>query len=65
MSSGFGSFEEWKAAMVHWCKTTYHIDPDEMPDQPYRDWYEDGVSYQEAARRTVYSGSKYSTTHNN
>lgn len=53
MSSGFGSFEEWKTALCHWCKCTYGVHPDNLPDCDYRQWYEDGVSYQEASRRAV------------
>jgi hypothetical protein len=55
MPSGFGSFEEWKAALNHWCQTTYGVHPDDLPDCTYRDWYEDGVPYQNAARMAVRS----------
>lgn len=55
MSSGFDSFDEWKSALNHWCQTTYGVHPDDLPDCDYRTWYEDGVSYQEAARRSVHA----------
>lgn len=47
------SFDEWMrdvdAAVARKCGMSHH----DLPDCPYRDWYDDGVSAKSAAAKAV------------
>lgn len=47
------SFEEWKKQVDQAINQICGLSSDDLPDQPYRDWCEDGVSPATAARRAV------------
>lgn len=47
------SFEEWKKQVDQAINRICGLSSDDLPDQPYRDWYEEGVPTATAARRAV------------
>lgn len=38
------TFEQWIERVNAWCLCHIGLGYDDLPDCPYRDWYEDGVS---------------------
>ena len=45
------SFEDWKATIDRILWRDHTLFSDDLPDCPYRDWWEDGVSVRSAAAR--------------
>jgi hypothetical protein len=48
------TFESWKAEVdKHIADACAGLTSDDLPDQPYRDWYADRVPTKTAARRAI------------
>lgn len=47
------TFEEWKVSVNFWVRRDHGLDLDDLPDCPYRDWYDDGISPLTAAKRAI------------
>lgn len=47
------TFEEWKVSVNFWVRREVGLDVDDLPDCPYRDWYESGVRPRTAASRAI------------
>jgi hypothetical protein len=48
-----GSFESWMTKVKAEIKRISGMDSDDLPDVPYNDWYEDGVSPSRAASKAI------------
>jgi len=46
-------FTEWMKAVDHWIDKLAGVTADDLPDQSYRDWYDDGVGPKDAAMDTI------------
>ena len=47
------SFEEWKRQVDNILSDRTGMSSDDLPDSPYRDWYDDGVKPSGAASRAI------------
>ena len=47
------SFEEWLRRVDEQIEAACYLSYQDLPDCPYRDWYEDGVSPRAAAKRAI------------
>jgi len=47
------SFEEWKLVVDQWLVRTFGATSDCLPDQPYHDWYDDGVLAEYVPQRVL------------
>jgi len=47
------TWEEWKAQVNREVSNIAGLDADDLADQPYYDWYEDGVRPKTAAKRAL------------
>lgn len=47
------TFEEWMAQVNREVSNIIGLDADDLADQPYYDWYEDGVRPKTAAKRAI------------
>jgi len=47
------TFEQWKKAVDAWLEAKAGLAADDLPDQPYRDWYEDDLPAKSAAARAL------------
>lgn len=47
------SFDDWLAAVDRLLTVKVGLGRDDLPDCPYRDWYDDGYRPAEAAREAV------------
>ena len=47
------TFEVWKASANAECRKLCGMDLDDLPDCPYRDWWDNGVSSIVAAKRAI------------
>ena len=45
-----GTFIEWMDKVDTILETKHYLASLDLPDQPYRDWYDDGISPSRAAR---------------
>lgn len=49
------TFEEWQATIDRYVGRVIGLSIHDLPDQPYRDWFDDEVTAKEAAREIVES----------
>jgi hypothetical protein len=49
------TFEEWQATIDRYVGRVIGLSIHDLPDQPYRDWYDGEVTAKEAAREIVES----------
>lgn len=47
------SFEDWMAKVDKACEATAYLSTADLADCPYRDWYDDGVKPESAAKRAI------------
>lgn len=47
------TFEQWMEAVDQHVLNTVGLGYQDLPDCPYRDWYDDGVSAKRAASRAI------------
>jgi hypothetical protein len=47
------TFEQWKQAVDDQCSRMTGLSVDDLPDCPYRDWYENGITPLSAARMAI------------
>lgn len=47
------TFSEWMEAVNFWTRRMAMLDVSDLPDCLFRDWYDDGVRPQTAARRAL------------
>lgn len=47
------SFEEWKEEVNKTVEREIALSCDDLPDQPYRQWYDDRISIKIAAKRVI------------
>lgn len=47
------SFEAWKQLVNRFLVGLSGMHSDDLPDCPYRDWYDRNVNYKDAARRAL------------
>ncbi len=47
------TFELWMARVTKFLERMSGLHPDDLPDMPYRDWFEDDVSPERAATRAL------------
>ncbi len=46
-------FDTWRASVDYWVVAQTGMYADDLPDCPYRDWYDDGISPKTAAKRAI------------
>jgi hypothetical protein len=51
MEPRFTTFEDWISRVDRILSRLYGITSEDLPDQCYKDWYEDGATPAQAARR--------------
>lgn len=47
------TFEQWSVSVDFWINRELGLSKDDLPDCPYREWYEDRVSPRTAAKRAI------------
>lgn len=47
------SFEEWMRWVDRYCTSTYGLSIHDLPDCCFRDWYDEGTTYVNAAKRAI------------
>lgn len=52
------TFDEWMKDVNFWTLHIAGLDVNDLPDCCFRDWYDDGVKPQTAARRAINNASK-------
>jgi len=51
-------FDMWKRRVDSAVERAASLSADDLPDCPYRDWYDDGISPAVAARRAIRAASE-------
>jgi hypothetical protein len=52
------AFSVWKTKVNNHCRQLCGLDADDLDDQPYADWFDDGIEPFVAARRAIRNTSQ-------
>jgi hypothetical protein len=53
------TYEDWKDLVSFTCERLCGLSCDDLPDAPYRDWYEENLSPTRAAARAIRNAKEY------
>lgn len=52
------TFEDWMKSVNEWCHAFSGMDIHDLPDCPFADWFEAGVSARSAAKKALKNAKK-------